>query len=292
MFLILLIMIPFLNQAQDKLEPYTTDDVQICDTTLTWGFDQKLFWRPIHDVVVRVGKRFIGGDYISKPLDQTTQEELTINLRGFDCYTYLEAVLALSRSIKKRNMTFADFQNEIEMIRYRNGKRTDYTSRLHYFSDWFYEMNSRKIVSNITQKIGGIPYENKISFMSSNPDKYEQLKDNPEFVEEIKKIEEEISKREYYYIPQEKLDELESQIMPGDIIGITTNIAGLDISHTGIAIRTSDNRIHLMHAPSPGEKVQISKLPIADYVKSHKSQTGVMVGRPFELIPKGTPTAN
>jgi len=124
-----------------------------------------------------------------------------------------------------------------------------------------------------------VPYKKKINFMSTHVDSYNQLKNNPKFVAEIAKIEKEISSRKYYYIPQENIANIEQNIHSGDIIGITTNIEGLDISHTGVAIRMDDGRIHLMHAPNVGYKVQITEKPLPDYIKGNKKQTGIMVLR-------------
>ena len=118
--------------------------------------------------------------------------------------------------------------------------------------------------------------------MSTHTSSYKQLKTNPTFVKEIKEIENVINARDYYYIPQESIQQIESKIQNGDILGITTNITGLDISHTGIAYRTDDGRIHLMHAPNVGYKVQISEKPLAEYIKGNKKQTGIMVLRPLD----------
>jgi hypothetical protein len=41
-----------------------------------------------------------------------------------------------------------------------------------------------------------------------------------------------------------------------------------------------DGRIHLLHASSANGKVEISELPLADYLKKIKSNTGIMVARP------------
>jgi len=155
----------------------------------------------------------------------------------------------------------------------------EYPSRLHYFSDWIYEMNKRGIGKDITKEIGGKPFVKKIYFMSTHVDAYKQLKSNPKYVEEIVKIEKEISSRNYFYIPQEDISKVENKIQSGDIIGITTNVEGLDIAHTGIAIRMDDGRIHFMHAPNVGYKVQITEKPLADYIKGNKKQTGIMVLR-------------
>ena len=69
-------------------------------------------------------------------------------------------------------------------------------------------------------------------------------------------------------------------IQTGDIIALTSAIKGLDITHTGFAIRKEDGRIHLLHASSKG-KVEISELPLADYLQGIKHNTGIIVARPL-----------
>ena len=47
--------------------------------------------------------------------------------------------------------------------------------------------------------------------MSENPKYYKQLQDNPGFIPVIKNQEKEISMRQYYYIPENDIEKLESQ---------------------------------------------------------------------------------
>ena len=53
-------------------------------------------------------------------------------------------------------------------LRYRNAEIVDYTSRLHYSSDWLYEMQQAHLLTDITQFAGGIPYSKQICFMSEH----------------------------------------------------------------------------------------------------------------------------
>ncbi len=211
-----------------------------------------------------------------------TKRSWSFILPGLDCYTFFETTLVLSRCIKKGKTTFADYQNELLIIRYRNGVLSDYASRLHYTSDWIYDNEQRGIVENVTCKIGGVKYDNEVSFMSEHPQSYKRLKDNPDLIEKIRLMELEVNSREHYYIPQEKIADVEAGIQNGDIIGITTDINGLDVSHTGMAIRMEDGRIHLLHAPMAGKKIQITESPLADYIKNNKRQTGIIVARVLE----------
>lgn len=260
---------------------YTQKDVDVCTSKFKFAIDQKLSSLPINQVIVEIGKSFIGTDYVANTLEKGDEEKLVINLTGLDCYIFLETSLSFARCIKNGKTSFEDYQKEVTNLRYRDGKIKEYPSRLHYFSDWIYDMNKRGIVKDITKEIGGKPYDKKINFMSTHVDSYKQLKNNPKFVEDIVKIENEISSRKYFYIPQEEIELADGKIQSGDIIGISSGVEGLDIAHTGIAIRMDDGLIHFMHAPIVGKKVQITEKPLGDYIKGNKKQTGIMVLRPL-----------
>lgn len=262
-------------------QTYSQKDVEICNSKFELAVSKNLASKSINEIIIEIGKSFLGTDYVAFTLEKGEKENLVINLTGLDCYTFLESTFALARCVKNGKTDFENYLKEIENIRYRNGKMNEYPSRLHYFSDWIFDIDKRGLVKNITKEIGGVKINKKINFMTSHIDSYRQLKENPDFVEMIKKIENEISSRDYYYIPQEKIEEVESKIQSGDIIGITSTLDGMDIAHTGIAIRLEDGRIHFMHAPNVGKKVEITSKPLADYVIGIKKQNGVMVVRPL-----------
>ena len=260
---------------------YTQKDVDVCNSKFKLAVDEKLSSEPINDVIIAIAKSFIGTDYDAHTLEKGDKETLVVNLTGLDCYTFLETSFALARCVKEGKTSFHDYLKEIENLRYRDGMLKEYPSRLHYFSDWIYDMSKRGIGKDITKEIGGVPYNKKIDFMSTHVSAYKQLKDNPEFVKEIEKVEDAVNSRKYFYIPKEDVEKVEAKIHSGDILGITTNIDGLDISHTGIAYRAEDGRIHLLHAPNVGYKVQVSEKPLAEYLMGNKKQTGIMVLRPL-----------
>ncbi|MFC3878674.1 N-acetylmuramoyl-L-alanine amidase-like domain-containing protein [Algoriphagus namhaensis] len=229
------------------------------------------------ELAAEIGQWFLGTEYVAKTLELPGEEKLVINLQGVDCTTYLESVIALTRLAQKQEYTFEAFEGELELIRYRNGENTGYPSRLHYFSDWMYANGEKGLFQNITQEIGGVPYPNQPSFMSENPQFYPQLAD-PKNVEAIKATEAEIGKRSYFYIPKEKVAEVEDQIQSGNLIAITTTINNLDMVHVGFAIE-HQGRIHLLHASSASMQVEISDLPLSDYLARNKTQSGIMVSK-------------
>lgn len=268
--------------ASISAQTFSSADKDICISKFDFAASSGLADKPINEVITSIGKSFLGTEYKANTLDQGSEETAVVNLTGLDCYTFLESALVFGRCIKKGKISPKDFHNELIKVRYRGGRLKDYPSRLHYFSDWIFDNDRRGIVQNISKELGGKPFNKKVNFMSHNPSRYKQLVEHPAFVDKIAILEEMISERDYYYIPQNKISEMDSKLMDGDIIGITTNIGGLDITHTGIAVRMGDGFIHLMHAPNVGEKVQISDKPLFEYIKGKKHHTGIMVARPLE----------
>jgi len=273
--IITVFLLSFLTQAQI----YTDKDVDVCKSKFEMAVSKDLADKPIGDIITSVGKSFLGTDYVAHTLEKGDTEQLVINLTGLDCTTFLENALVFSRLIKEGKTTFKDYENELEKIRYRDGKLDQYPSRLHYFSDWIYNNTHKGIVKDVTKEIGGEPIKFDVGFMSENPKFYVQLKDNPNFIPIIKKQEEAINKREYYYIPKDKVADIEGKIHNGDLIAITTNLKGLDIGHVGIAIKMDDGRIHFLHAPIVGSKVQITSMPLPDYLAKVKKHTGIIILR-------------
>jgi len=272
----------FLFSSNSNSQVFSEKDVEICNSKFTLAVDKSLSAKPINEVIIEIGKSFLKTDYVAHTLEKEGDEQLVINLTGLDCTTFLETTLSFARCIKKGKTSFEDYQNELTFIRYRDGKLDKYPSRLHYFSDWIYNNQQKSIVKDITKEIGGKPIKFKLNFMSENPKYYKQLQDNPEFIALVSKQEKEINSRQYYYIPEDDIEKSESKIQSGDLIALTTNDKGLDIGHVGLAIKMDNGRIHFLHAPQAGSKVQITEIPLSDYVKKIKKHTGIIVLRLIE----------
>lgn len=255
----------------------TQESRQRLDVALAELSSQDLSGKTIQELTVEIGESFLGTPYVEKTLELPGAEKLVINLTGLDCTTYLETVVTLARITKAGTLTFEAFEQELERLRYQNGMLKDYSSRLHYFSDWIYQNQQKGIIKDITQEIGGIAYPNQPTFMSENPRFYAQLS-NPEFLEAIKTVEAEIAQRTYHFIPKEEIQKHEKNIRSGDLIAITTSIKNLDIVHVGFAVE-QEGRIHLLHAGTGNMQVEISEKPLSDYLKANKSQSGIMVCR-------------
>jgi hypothetical protein len=240
---------------------------------------QKAQGEKLDDFTLNIAKGFLNRPYKAATLEINKEEKLVINLKEFDCATFVESCLAMGLTYRKNDINFEKFKYFLKRLRYYNkGEIKGYESRIHYFSDWIYTHNQDGLLEDLTASMGGVEYKKNINFMSSHWEKY-PFQQNVILKEKIQKIEERISSQTYYYIPKAKIKSLENQFQNGDIIAITTNVEGLDISHQGFAIRLSDNRVYFLHASSDNKRVMVSEKPLAEYMSSKKIQTGIMVAR-------------
>lgn len=261
---------------------YSDTDVVICNSKFSYAVSAELSNESINDIVADIGKTFLGTKYLAHAIEDFGDEQLVINLNGLDCTTFVENAIVFARLIKSGKTTFKDYEKELQIIRYRNGIIDKYPSRLHYFTDWIYNNEKKGIIDDVTELCGGKPIQFHLNFMSTHPESYPRLKEHPVFVSEIRKQEAEISRRNYYYVPKERVGFIEQQIENGDIIAFITSIPGLDVSHVGIAVRMEDNRIHLLHAPNVGYNVQITKEPLSSYINKINKDTGIIVLKPMD----------
>lgn len=232
------------------------------------------------EVIVAAGRELLNTPYVAGTLEVHSPEILIVNLRGLDCTTFVENVLVVAAMSEEGQKEWDTYLRQLERLRYRDGIRRGYPSRLHYFTDWIRNNAKKGLVEDITQSLGGLPLEKRIDFMGTHPDLYPALSSEAA-LEAVQKVEQELSEQVTYILPREEVSEVENQIQNGDIIALATSIDGLDVTHTGFAFRKANGRLHLLHASTRGS-VEISKAPLADYLQGVKGNTGIIVVRPLE----------
>lgn len=271
------------KQKEIQKKQFPTDQI-IVTATDREIFDQKMTdfqhvrAESIGELVTEIAHSFLGTPYVEKTLEKDPTEKLVINFHQFDCTTFVETCIALARTALEKDHSLDNYAFNLEQIRYRDGIRNGYVSRLHYFSEWITNNQEKKIIENISQEIKGEQFPLEISFMSKNAQLYPLLKGQDSLIQIIARKEKQISEREFYYIPEDKLRMVEPFLFDGDIVAITTKIKGLDIAHTGFVFR-KDDRVHLLHASSANNKVVVSGVPLVNYLKKNKSTTGVIIAR-------------
>jgi len=255
---------------------YQPEDRFIFDKYVAYINDKKDL--PTDQLIIETAKFFLGVPYVASTLEKEP-EGLVINLRELDCTTFVESVYTLSMMAKSKDLSFDNFCNKMRWLRYRDGVINDYTDRLHYTSDWIYTNQHKGIVKNITKSAGGQKLSLNLSIMSSNTDKFKQLKGKQELIDKIKAKESEINSREHYFLAAEDIDKNAAKIKSGDIVGFVTTIKGLDISHLGIIYKDGE-MLTFIHASSSARKVIINKEPLSDFVRNTKGRnTGIVVVR-------------
>jgi len=230
------------------------------------------------ELIIATSLYFLDTPYVGATLEKEP-EGLVVNLRELDCTTFVETVFALSKTVLEGEHTFDSYCRNLQSFRYRDGKVNGYISRLHYTTDWIVENERKSLTKDITKEIGGEILPVSVSFMSRNADKYRQLKDNPDEIAKISTIEDEINKRTYYYIPENRIDSSSDKVQDGDMVCFVTSISGLDISHVGIAHRV-DGKLTFIHASSSSKRVIVEPHTMQEYTQAISKNKGVIIVRP------------
>lgn len=232
-----------------------------------------------NDLLVLTAKHFLEKPYVASTLDKSDKEQLTVNLREFDCTTFVESCLALTETIKSKDLSFNNYCKILQNIRYRNGKINDYASRLHYVSDWINENEGHNRLKNMSKELGGTLQTAPVNFMSRHVSLYPQLSKSNKLQEDIKKVEHSLNKKGgYYVISKGKVRDVEKLLKSGDIVVFSTSIDGLDFSHIGI-IYINNQQLTFIHASSAAGKVIIEKKSLHDYCLASKRCNGITIVR-------------
>ena len=235
---------------------------------------------PIETVLEQTAHFFLGTPYVAGTLDSGDEnEQLVVNLHQMDCFTYVENVIALSKTALGDSLTFEGFKAHLQNIRYRDGALSDYASRLHYTSDWIYNNQEKGIVENISKQLSGIKETKAINFMSTHRSAYRQLAHDDAMLEKIKQTEQQINNREgFYYLPKQDIAAMASHIPHMAVVGIVTTIDGLDTTHIGFAYQ-KDGVLGFIHASTLKNEVVIDANTLSDYCMGQRRCRGIIVAK-------------
>ena len=228
-------------------------------------------------------RQFIGRPYVAYTLEVSDPETLVVNTRQLDCTTLVENVTALTLCAYRNLYTYRDYQHALVSMRYRGGIIDGYPSRIHYFTEWITENSRAGIVTEIQQP--NPPFTAlqmvKVDYMSKHPQSYKALRLHPEFVSEIRQMEQRVSGQQFRYIPKSDVTNtslLRETIQDGDIIAITCQKPGLDIAHLGFAVWRNDG-LHLLNASQLHKRVVEEPMTLGEYLSKHPSHTGIRIIR-------------
>jgi hypothetical protein len=199
--------------------------------------------------IVVLSSHFLNTPYAANTLIGGPQktEQLVINLAGFDCFTLLDVIEALRHSRDVEN-----FSEQLKQVRYRDGK-VAYKKRRHFFSDWVADETTS--ISDVTTEVGQ-------GWAINVPKRLNRKSDGTLWLLEIA-----VTEREIYYIPTRDIDTgVLSSLQSGDYVGIYSDKQGLDVSHTGLIIKSTDQVI-LRHASSRSGVERVVDENLLDYLQ-------------------------
>ncbi len=230
------------------------------------------------------GRQFKGVPYVAKTLEKNADEKIIVNLRQLDCTTYVETVLALSRTMAQRKLTFANYCENLKKVRYRNGN-VAYPARQHYFTYWIQENTKENIVKNIQSPNPPFSATQTVNanYMTTHLESYPMLKGKPQWVKQIAEMEQSITGTKQKYIPTNAVTNsnvVRKTVQDGDIIAIVTSKAGLEISHIGIAVWHKDG-LHMLNASSLNHKVVEDDDLLQKYLRKQTTALGIRIARPL-----------
>ena len=215
----------------------------------------------------------LGTPYVGHTLEGDS-EMLTINIDQLDCTTFVETLYALARTTLDGRRSWRDFAARLESIRYRGGVMGDYSSRLHYISEWIIDNNSRGNLFEVTPDVPHSKFQIKtINFMTTHAGSYQSLKNDPAMVARIAAFEEKLRRHRVSVLPKSWLgrSEVKAALRTGDFVGLVTKVEGLDISHMGIIVKDKNGNPHLLDASQRGGKVMLEPKPLKEHLSGSKS---------------------
>lgn len=253
------------SQQADTTHPDLKTQVTMEDTTLRQLNDilaLRATWPAGQDsgrTANLISRQFLGTPYVANRLigSQETPEQLVIDFRALDCFTYIDYVEALRSA-----HTQSEFVRNLIKIRYVKGE-ISFTQRRHFFTDW--AERPQTIAKDITGQLSPHAVTLKKNL--------NQKADDGSYLPGLK-----IVPRNITYIPSDYVDaKVLAQLRTGDYIGIYTKLAGLDVTHTGIFIMTDEGPM-LRNASSRKINMRVVDSPFMDYVRA---TPGILVLRPL-----------
>ena len=272
--IIYIIGIIFVQSLTAQTTYQQADSVKICQLLSQANRETPVLW---------LARQFLGVPYVAHTLEVNDDERLVVNTRQLDCTTFVETVTALKLCAQQGKRTFADYQNVLRQLRYRQGRMAGYTSRLHYFTDWIRDKADMQLVTDVQQPnppFSAVQTVN-VNYMSTHPTAYKALIANAALVSEIRAQEQLLTGMKVRYIPKRAVRNnalLRKVVKDGDILAITCNKKGLEIAHLGFAVWRNDG-LHLLNASMIHKKVVEEPMTLYQYLQKHKTHTGIRVVR-------------
>ncbi|MPV99585.1 DUF1460 domain-containing protein [Bombella apis] len=217
--------------------------------------------------IVLISQAMKGTPYLAQPLigSATTPEELVLSWRGVNCMTFVEIVLAASMSL-----TVEQFIHALIATRYSH-HHVSFRERRHFLSDWLHG------APVLCRDLGPcFPYartvEKTLNLKLPSPDNGHDTS-SPTTDRYVPGLP--VKRRHITYLPTRPfLDDLQAGgvrriVKTGDVIGIYSPLAGLDVFHIGLAI-WQNHSLYFRNASSLPEHRYVVDTPLDHYIRQRR----------------------
>ena len=208
-------------------------------------------YRSAGDRIEVLSRFFLGRPYTINPLIGSAEkpEVFVTSLDGFDCVTYVETILALSRA-----STVDDFVERLRKIRYERGQ-IQWERRNHYMTGWIRNNARSGSVRRLSPRDTAMVVKERV------------LNIVPGFPP---------VKTRFEAVPKSEMRKLAPQLQTGDVIFFGSTRAHNDVFHIGFIIRDG-NRLRLRHASR--SKGAVVEQELDEFLKANR-MSGVIIARP------------
>ncbi|HEX6644680.1 MAG TPA: N-acetylmuramoyl-L-alanine amidase-like domain-containing protein [Gemmatimonadales bacterium] len=243
--------------------------------------------RPFGWGVTRAGELAAGSPYVAFTLEEylaaggaPAEEPLALSLTRFDCVTLVESAIAVARAaLASEQPSWEGFGREVERMRYRDGRRDGYASRLHYFSEWIADGARRGLLTDLGPSLGAMADARPLRFMTEHRASYAALADDATFAR-IAEVERGLDGAPRQVVPRDRIADVADRIESGDVLAFATSIPGLDVTHAALAWKR-EGELRVLHAPLSGGVVEVTRSTLPEYVAALRGCTGILVARPL-----------
>src|SRR5215470_11272188 len=127
-------------------DPSAFEGREVFDRLVTQARERRWSELPIGARIGAIGMALRHTPYVASTLELYDDREVcSVDFRGLDCVTFFELALAFARVLKRGEPTPGALLTEVTFLRYRGGQLTDYASRLHYLTDWFFDNQAKRV---------------------------------------------------------------------------------------------------------------------------------------------------
>jgi cell wall-associated NlpC family hydrolase len=200
--------------------------------------------------VESISGRFLGYPYLAHSLvgSVDTPEVFNDSLKGFDCVTYIESVMALVYADKTRN-----YPSILKKLRYSDG-RVEWRRRNHYMTQWLRNNARHGLIRRVGLRFATTHKQRVLNVVPGLP----------------------ACRQSFSCIPKRNFYAVQPELRTGDLIFFASTRSHLDVFHCGILVRHGETWI-LRHASrSRGSVVDQA---LTSFLRENR-MAGLMLARP------------